>query len=450
MERLLFRKVEMWLVGLIAILAVVAMIAFGNVVVHVMKGGRKAGVLGDIAFSVSNLPAFFQSFDKARPFRAWEDRHPGQSGFSFSYAAGERPDAGYLLLNRFDGDDLRPMVELYDLNTRKLVHRWSPDTDAIFADAAFSSNLIDLGRDRNLSRMLLRHAYVNEDGSMVVGGHATPLFKVDACDRLVWVNPENAFHHSLERDADGNFWSPVHIEPSALPGADQKIVQDDGIAKIAPDGTVIATTSVAGLLLDQGLRHLVYGADKFNADPIHLNDIQPALTDGRFWKKGDLFLSLRNLSMIALYRPSTGKILWSKQGPWLHQHDVDILDDHRISVFNNNAAALAAGMRSLGPVEVNVYDFETDSVTSPWKDQLAALKVETRTEGLHTVLADGGLFIEEQNYGNVFRMTADGKIIWQYVNRARSGSVFTLGWSRLLTPEEGGRIARSLAATTCG
>src|SRR5690606_40126395 len=50
-----------------------------------------------------------------------------------------------------------------------------------------------------------------------------------------------------------------------------------------------------------------------------------------------LFLSFRHMSMIMLYRPATDEIVWKKQGPWLAQHDVDILDATRIGVFNNNA-----------------------------------------------------------------------------------------------------------------
>ena len=73
----------------------------------------------------------------------------------------------------------------------------------------------------------------------------------------------------------------------------------------------------------------------YNHDPIHLNDIEPVLADGPYWKKGDLFLSLRNVSAVMLYRPSTDEIVWIKRGPWIAQHDVDILDDHRIGIYDN-------------------------------------------------------------------------------------------------------------------
>ena len=75
-----------------------------------------------------------------------------------------------------------------------------------------------------------------------------------------------------------------------------------------------------------------HGNDYEN-DPIHLNDIQPVDFDGDYWKKGDVFLSIRNQSMIMLYRPSTNQIIWIGNGPYLHQHDVDIIDDHRIAIL---------------------------------------------------------------------------------------------------------------------
>ena len=38
-------------------------------------------------------------------------------------------------------------------------------------------------------------------------------------------------------------------------------------------------------------------------------------------------MSLRNISMVFLYRPSNNKVLWYRQGPWVFQHDVDVIWD---------------------------------------------------------------------------------------------------------------------------
>ena len=37
--------------------------------------------------------------------------------------------------------------------------------------------------------------------------------------------------------------------------------------------------------------------------------------------------------MVFLYRPSTNEIIWKGTGPFFHQHDVDILDEHQNIYF---------------------------------------------------------------------------------------------------------------------
>ena len=53
-----------------------------------------------------------------------------------------------------------------------------------------------------------------------------------------------------------------------------------------------------------------------SADPIHLNDIEPALSDTMYWEKGDVFLSVRYLSAIIHYRPSSNKVINYITGPF--------------------------------------------------------------------------------------------------------------------------------------
>ena len=104
--------------------------------------------------------------------------------------------------------------------------------------------------------------------------------------------------------------------------------------------------------------------ETFFINPIHLNDIQPVNEDSNFWKKGDVFLSIAHQSMILLYRPSTNEIIWKGVGHTYYQHDVDILDDHRISIFNNNSKTLGDVATVDGNNEVVIYDFKTNQYTS--------------------------------------------------------------------------------------
>ena len=105
------------------------------------------------------------------------------------------------------------------------------------------------------------------------------------------------------------------------------------VTKISPDGKILYNKSVTQIFLDNDYKYLVFGQwiESFN-DTIHLNDIQPVLKDGLYWKKGDVFLSMRRLSMIMHFRPSTNKIINIITGPFYQQHDVDIISNKEISL----------------------------------------------------------------------------------------------------------------------
>ena len=272
--------------------------------------------------------------------------------------------------------------------------------------------------------------------------------RVDACSNVEWrKNLESMVHHSIERDADGNFWMP------ARSGSRRLSNKKDELLKFSPAGDVLARISLTDALARNGYRHLLYDMHGYGDSlfQLHVNDVEPVLRDGPFWRRGDLFVSLRANSAVLLYRPATGEVVWLQQGPWLHQHDVDVVSDSEISVFSNNAAKFRdGGYRVLGGAnEVYVYDFAMGEVRSPWREAMRRHDVRTVTIGGATVFDDGGLMVEENNFGRVLRLSADGALRWSYVNRASDGRVYRLGWSRYLDAEYGAEVARSVAAADC-
>src|SRR5262249_61851525 len=122
-----------------------------------------------------------------------------------------------------------------------------------------------------------------------------------------------------ERDDSGMFWIQTEQEPVTVKGF-PKPFHDASIGMVTPGGKLLMNRSVAQILLDNGLAHLLFWGEGF-PDPIHLNDIEPVRKDGPYWRKGDLFLSLRSSSTVMLYRPSTNQGIWYKTGPWWRQHE---------------------------------------------------------------------------------------------------------------------------------
>ena len=375
------------------------------------------------------------------------DTFDGQSGWKvFDASAGGGLD-GFLLLSHYDGNKSRHVVELVSLPDLKTVHRWEPDATSLLEGVPQDSKLGEYGL-WNTRMYRIIHPYLFDNGDLLIKDHQSVLIRVSPCSEPVWRNADALYHHSTEPDAEGMLWVPSYSEPPAIPGAAPGLY-DDTMAQITPDGKVLYRKSLFEAFSENGLFPLMFTSGTYQPDPLHLNDIQPVLSDGPYWKKGDLFLSLRHKSMVLLYRPSTNQIVWSKIGPWMAQHDVDILDDHRIAVFNNNAYDVGRGGYVKDHAQLLIYDFATDTVTSQFDEQMGAEKVVTQSEGLADRTPDGHVIVEQENKGRVLIFGPDGRLFATYVNTSSDGKVFLMGWSRYISRALGDRALSAMAEVQC-
>lgn len=445
-EGLLFKRVHVWVVLLLAILACLGTFAFGVLVADDVSGRNRYGALSNVAGEISNVPETVAYLRRAH--RALEalngHRFPDQYGWSRPEGANKVP--GYLLLSRHDGDLTRHVLELVDLSTLEPVHRWMPDAQDILKDVPRTSKVASFSR-WNREKYRVIHPVLLEDGSVIVKDHQSPLARLDACSNIMWRNFETMFHHSTEPVGDGTYWIPTTIEPNSFPSGDSFI--DDALTLVNDEGEILLTHSVAQAMMDAGLTHLIFSAGGYNKDPIHLNDIEPVLEDGPFWKKGDVFLSMRPTSMVMLYRPSTREVVWFQQGPWMAQHDVDIVDDHTISIFSNNAYDRGKGGYVEGVSEIMYFDFETGEVTSPYRAAMENARVVTLSEGLSDAIPGGQYMVEEENAGRILIVNDAGGVDAEFVNRASNGNTYRLGWSRYIGQQEGDALAEILRTTNC-
>ena len=411
----MFRPVPLWLLVLVGWLAIIATIGFGASVLNPPSQPQwRAAVLG-----VAGLPDLIgRSFHRVktvpRPFAGGGlPRVPQGLVRNPAFS-----DPGAILLTAFDEGLKRPVVRLIRLSDGAVLHQYAPDIDAVNRRSTFTSALIDLKRDRNVTLNLMMHPLLMPDGGLITHD-SSPLSRFNACGKLDWMI-DGIFHHSVERDADGNIWASFRFPHAQIPDVGPQF-NDEGFMQVSPDGKQLFVARIADVLDTNGLGGL-WRSHPYSDDPFHLNDVQPILTSGPYWHKGDLLLSLRNLSTLLLYRPSTGQVLWHKTGPWAMQHDVSVIDDHRISVFNNNWRVAYPEGEVDGTNRVAVYDFATDQVTFPMDKVMKALDINTRAQGRATPLPGGDFMIEETERGRVLRAAPDGKRL-------------QLRWSRYLDPQ---------------
>jgi hypothetical protein len=283
-----------------------------------------------------------------------------------------------------------------------------------------------------------------DDGGLVFVSNDL-MVRTDGCDRTVWTRPGH--HHSIERNERGDIWTPAVLSQQG--GGDVgPAYRNDGVTLTTASGQTLYSRALSEIFLDNGLGALFLGQPYSDA-PFHLNDVQPVAEDGPHWKRGDLFLSLRYLSMVVLFRPSSGKVIWWKIGPWLNQHDVSVLDDHRIAVFDNRTVIGAKTSRVEGNSRELVYDFSDGSVSSPWEAGFRRWELAVVSNGRGTPLPNGDLFVEDTVRGQALRMSENGDLRWRVVNADDQKRRYWMFWSRYLDPVQYGTAIRATAAASC-
>ena len=441
--KFLEKKISVWVLVNIIVIFFFVTILFGWSVRHIMIGGDRLKHIEELVINLASAPTNVIKIFRGQDFDfSLENRFDQKKGLIYHDENFDKKNVNYfLLLSRYDGDKNKSVVEIIDIKNNKIIHTYKPDIDKINSISKIDRKIANLERDHDLSRYRIIHPLLLKSGDLVFNAIYTPMIKIDKCSNLIWII-DKIFHHTNEIDGDGNIWSPGTKYPSRFEKL-EKNFKDDVIFKISPDGKVLLERSIIEILINNKLEKLIgnYSGD----DPIHLNDVQPALDDSPFWKKGDLFLSMRHISTIMLYRPSTDKVIWYKQSGWNYQHDVDIINEHQILVFDNN---VKWHKKTSNELKLIKYDFKNKNISEDYKNLLNDNDVKTKGEGLQETV-DEDIFIEENNYARLIFGDKLGNIKWEYINRAKNGNLYRLNWSSILKKDDFDETIKILKNSNC-
>ena len=395
----MFRKIEIWILYLVVVIGLIFSLIFGALVRQELAG-KKLGWFSKTALAIAEMPreiSILVKFVRGDGL-ALDKKFPAQIGFEGK----PNQQQAYLLLSRYDKGLQEGVVELVDLTNFDVLHTWNPDIDYFNSMVEKEADFKFLDRDQNNRRALLLHPLLMPDGGLVFS--RGPLRKINACSDLIFQVTNDFYHHSVEVDIDGNIWASSYLNPRTYPenevGEKSRLdggYSEDAIVKLTPTGKILFEKSVSQIFEENGLEYLLNSiGTNFNRDPTHLNDIQPVYSDSKHWKQGDVFLVLSHQSMVVLYRPSLNKIIWKGTGKYFHPHDVDVLNDSQISVFNNNAKFFFNGSSVDGHNEIIVYDFDDDKYFKYMKNSLIQTDVRTTTQGRARFYLTGIYLLKKQ------------------------------------------------------
>jgi Arylsulfotransferase (ASST) len=437
----MFRPVPLWLFLLCLILGIFGTIGFGALVLHAARGGKKFEPVQDVAVAIADTPLIL-----ADVFR-WTDvfaASPGTEALPpgwWDNPADSFRDPGYVLLTLYDSSARQSFVRLMRLSDGRVLRDYRPDIGALTREA--DRTWTPTQDDRRIP-FAIGHPDLLPDGGLIFSGRSL-MARIGACGDIRWMRP--GFHHSIERDLQGNYWTPsVALSP---PRPDVRpTFREDGVTLIDPNGRTLFDRSSSEIFAANGLEYLVRGRP-YTDDPYHLNDVQPVYSDGPYWQRGDVFLSYRHQSLVMLYRPSSGRVLWWRAGPWLSQHDVTILDDHRIGLFDNRVVQGVANSSSVGYNRFIIYDFATNRWSSPYNAGFRQWNLRTVAGGRATPFANGDIMAEDSMGGQLVRMDVQGRMRWRFVHGDAQGGRYRLALARYLDPAEYRAAIAAAIGTRC-
>ena len=436
----MFKKIEIWIVGLIVLFFILLILLV-------------SGVLRDAYLNINKTPKFLRKnfvtiseipkninqvinhlFSKDINAPPILSKHQDKKKFE-QFIPNKRN--ALLVLPRYDHSLKRSLVDIVDLNNFEVIHTYKHDINEMNNQVTNNKEFPRIKIDDAPIRFEYRHPLILDDGSLISDSDYSIIFKIDFCSNIKWINEEK-FHHSKMLDHEGNIWVNGQMNPKS-----QYVIKyfiknylDDSIIKINTNGKILFNKSITEILIENKIMDqnnklsLNNNLNTIQQDPIHSNDIEPAFINTNYWKQGDVFISMRNQSAIIHYRPSTNKVVNYITGPFSQQHDIDIISDEEISIFNNNNFFIDNKHS-----EILVYNFRSKTFKKLFNDQLKKENFYTHTQGLSHIFKDGSLMVEEQNDGRIILFNNKGEKEWEFINKDKNGDIGFISWSRIIEDE---------------
>ena len=368
------------------------------------------------------------------------------------------PGSGVTINERADDGNLVLLAGFFDGGTElrlirrdgSPVARWPVRFSDHFPDPSNEE-----GTPRTDRHVDLHGSLIQPDGSVVFNYEYNGTVKLSRCGEMVWALAHPT-HHSIEIAETGGYWIPgrrqlTEADPEGFPpftlmDTDESY-PEDLILRVTEEGTIAEQVSIPRILYDSGLESIMTAGGfvflptgTWDRELVHVNkiaELPAALADSfETFEAGDLVLSLRDYNLVFVVDPDDWHVKWHQTGPWLRQHDPEFTADGTISVFNNNVYRLALGPGDRSDLATprisNIIQVDPASgLTEVVYGEREGQEFLSVIRGKHDLTPEGGILITEFEAGRAFEVDAQGRVVWEYVNRYDDEQVLEMTEARL-------------------
>ncbi|MGH6866449.1 MAG: arylsulfotransferase family protein [Methyloceanibacter sp.] len=330
-------------------------------------------------------------------------------------------------------------AKLIDMNGRA-VHKWTLP----YSEVWDKSSAVREPQSDAFVHMEKTHVFPNGDLlALYTAMGDTPwgygLVKMDKDSNVIWKYLAHA-HHDFDIAPTGEIYVLTQeISKVDLPGFEnlKKPRIDDFVVKLSPDGKELKRVWLTGALAQSQFgRKFYFVPDHHTGDYLHTNSVflldkpVPGIPQS---KAGQVLVSFREISTIALLDLETSKIVWAQSGPWVRQHDAEFLADGHLLVFDNEGDPNGYGGTRV--MEIDPTDSKVKWRYGGREDQ----PLDSVARGSQVRLKNGNTLIVESYGGRMFEVTQDGEVVWDFINPVRGGvnqdRIPIIHWAERLDPQ---------------
>lgn len=400
---------------------------YGWMVKHIEKGDKNFSFITSPIRLISNFPDLIEkSIIEIKTLPKTFIKTP------IDFSPINKLDSNLIVLSSFSSSNNNRYIDLINLKNDSVLYRWSVDNP--YGE-----------HERIINPLLLA------EKNLIYSFNGRALTKIDSLSQIIWKLDTVWSHHAMNLDKDGNIWTctfdPTHYMNGfyKLNGKSTYFI-DNFITKIdVQSGKILYNKSIAAILKENNLSNYILKSDNFG-DPIHLNDVEPALTTTPYYEKDDLFLSLRQPSIILHFRPSTGEVIRIIEGPFVSQHDIDFYDEKTIVLFNNNYYTIEK-KHTVNPIikdstrrtfikdfysNIIQYNLENNQFKVIGDSIFEANQIFSYSESLIHFIDPNTYFVEEQNSGLLWIIRDDEVIYKNVFNSQYEGYHHLPNWTRII------------------
>jgi hypothetical protein len=325
--------------------------------------------------------------------------------------------------------------------TGEVVHEWQLPFSTVWDESAAvqdpqPDSLIYLEKARLLPDGDLLALYV----AIGTSPWGLGLVRLNQDSEVVWKYLQQA-HHDFDVGEDGRIYALSHeIRTDKVAGHEHLAPPriDDYVVVLSPEGEELKKVWLLGALANSPyatmLSTVPWYIGEGKGDYLHTNSIDVIEGDLAarlpFAAPGQVLLSLREIGAIALLDLEREQIVWALRGPWLRQHDADLLPDGHMLLFDNEGAY---GGKS------RILEFDPTTLEITWSyagdDEHGFY---SRVRSAQERLPNGNTLITESDGGRLFEVSTEGEIVWEYLNPERGGDAGELipivSWGQRIDP----------------